>query len=118
MSVGPTIDHTDNLNLINNAADAMRNIKGDKIIEVRSFLDDDDWINIRICDSGPGIPAYLKNEIFEPYYTTKDGGTGIGLSISHRIVFDHGGTLEVIESKWGGAEFVIRLPIEKGVGQK
>ncbi|MFC1850109.1 ATP-binding protein [candidate division CSSED10-310 bacterium] len=43
-------------------------------------------VEIRIADSGPGVPIHLRKKIFEPYHTTKEGGTGIGLSISQRII--------------------------------
>ena len=50
------------------------------------------------------------------FYSTKDGGTGIGLSIVQRIIIDHGGLLDISASRWGGAEFRIEFPIEKGIG--
>jgi signal transduction histidine kinase len=57
---------------------------------------------------------YLRKKIFDPFYTTKEGGTGIGLSLSQRIISDHGGLLSVATSKWGGSEFSIELPLQKG----
>ena len=54
--------------------------------------------------------------IFDPFFTTKDDSTGIGLAISFRIIQDQGGLLYVTESKWGGAEFVIEFPLERGTG--
>ena len=66
---------------------------------------------VRIADSGPGVPLESRNRIFEPFYTTKKEGTGIGLSLVDRIVRDHGGLISVGTSKWGGAEFKIRIPI-------
>jgi two-component system sensor histidine kinase HydH len=51
--------------------------------------------------------------IFDPFYTTKDGNSGIGLSLSHRIITDHGGTLTVSAGELGGAEFRIEIPIHK-----
>jgi two-component system sensor histidine kinase HupT/HoxJ len=55
----------------------------------------------------------VKDKIFDPYFTTKTDGTGIGLSLSLRIVTDHGGSLTVGESDLGGAEFRIEIPIRK-----
>jgi PAS domain S-box-containing protein len=98
------------LNLITNAADAMKNVDGAKVIEVTSFMDKNRII-VRVSDSGPGVPLHLKEKIFDPFYTTKNGSTGIGLSLSHRIITDHGGYLNVYPSKWGGAEFIIEIPI-------
>lgn len=99
------------LNLLNNAVEVMKNVEENKIIGIESSVEDNRII-LRISDSGPGIPLNLRSQIFDPFYTTKDGSTGIGLSISHRIVTDHGGSLRVSESNWGGAEFIIELPIK------
>jgi PAS domain S-box-containing protein len=100
------------LNLITNAAEAMDNVDGAKIIEVTSSMDKNRII-VRISDSGPGIPLYLQEKVFDPFYTTKDGSTGIGLSLCHRIITDHGGSFGVVSSKWGGAEFTVEIPIGK-----
>ena len=100
------------VNLISNAAEAMKNVAGEKRLEISSAVKDD-TLFITIADSGPGIPPNLRNQIFDPFYTTKSGGTGIGLSICHRIVTDHGGSLGVSESAWGGAAFTIELPVRK-----
>ncbi len=99
------------LNLINNAADAMRGRQGSKIIRVRSHRRDNAVI-ICVADSGPGIPAQEKDKVFDPFYTTKSDSTGIGLSICRRIIADHGGSIRIRPSKWGGAEFRITLPAE------
>ena len=101
------------LNLIINAAEAMINIDGVKKIEVMSSREND-RIVVRVSDSGPGVPSNLRDEIFDPFYSTKNGSTGMGLSLSHRIITDHGGSLSVSRSKWGGAEFRVELPTEKG----
>jgi PAS domain S-box-containing protein len=100
------------LNLITNAAEAMKKVDGVKKIEVASSMENDRII-VRISDSGPGVPLYLRDKIFDPFYTTKNGSTGIGLSLSHRIVTDHGGSLDVSESRLGGAEFTIEIPAKK-----
>jgi signal transduction histidine kinase len=101
------------LNLINNAAEAMKDTKGDKNIGVASSIEKN-RIVIKVSDSGPGVPLNFANKIFDPFYSTKDGSSGIGLSLSHRIVKDHGGSLDLAQSKWGGAEFIIEIPIKKG----
>ncbi|MBN1848899.1 MAG: PAS domain S-box protein [Deltaproteobacteria bacterium] len=99
------------LNLITNAAEAMKNLEGEKKIEISAVVEGD-RILVKISDSGPGVPLHLKDKIFDPFYTTKKGSTGIGLSLSRRIIMDHQGSLEVSSSKWGGAEFRIEIPIE------
>ena len=100
------------VNLISNTAEAMKHVTGEKLLEISSAAKDD-ALFITIADSGSGIPPNLRNQIFDPFYTTKSGGTGIGLSICHRIVADHGGSLDVSESRWGGAAFTIKLPVKK-----
>jgi PAS domain S-box-containing protein len=99
------------LNLITNAAEAMRNLEGVKKIEITSSMEGQ-YVIITISDSGPGVPFHLRDKIFDPFYTTKSGGTGIGLSLSQRIIRDHRGSLKISSSKWGGAEFKIEVPIE------
>jgi PAS domain S-box-containing protein len=103
------------LNLIGNAADAMQDMKEGKRIEITSSIEKD-CILVTVSDSGPGVPSAIKNQVFDPFYSTKNSGTGIGLSIAHRIITDHGGSLNMSESRWGGAEFRIELPIMKGIG--
>ena len=100
------------LNLITNAAEAMKGVKVDKKIEITSSIGNK-HILVKVSDSGPGIPSNLKGKIFDPFFTTKDSSTGIGLSLSHRVIKDHGGSLSVGRSKWGGAEFVIEIPIKE-----
>jgi PAS domain S-box-containing protein len=100
------------LNLLNNAAGAMKTMVVGKKIVVTSSVEGD-GIVLTVSDSGPGIAPEIKDKIFDPYFTTKSDGTGIGLSISHRIVTDHGGSLTVSDSDLGGAEFRIEIPIKK-----
>lgn len=103
------------LNLINNATEAMQEMKKGKKIEITSSIGTD-CILITVSDSGPGVPLSMKDQLFDPFYSTKNNGTGIGLSISNRIITDHGGSMDIAESRWGGAEFRIELPIKKGIG--
>ena len=100
------------LNLITNATEAMKNVDGAKKIDVISSVKNDRII-VSVSDSGPGVTSDLKGKIFDPFYTTKNGSTGIGLSLCHRIIIDHGGSLRVSTSKLGGAEFVIEIPVKK-----
>ncbi|MFB0538227.1 MAG: GAF domain-containing protein [Anaerolineae bacterium] len=72
------------------------------------------FVEIEFADTGVGIPAEHINNIFDPFYTTKSKGMGLGLSVSYGIVERHGGQIQV-ESKVGeGATFIIRLPVEGG----
>jgi PAS domain S-box-containing protein len=99
------------LNLITNAADAMQDMESCKAIEITTSLADDK-IEIKVSDTGPGVPFHLRSKIFDPFYTTKSDSSGIGLSISHRIISDHGGSIEVGSSNGGGAEFKVEIPLK------
>ncbi len=105
------------LNLITNAAEAMKNMDEVKRMGVASSMEGNHVI-IKVYDSGPGVPWHLRKKVFDPFYTTKNGSAGIGLSISHRIITDHGGALSVSTSKWGGAEFKVEIPIARGKSQE
>jgi len=100
------------LNLITNAAEAMKDYKGDKTIELKT-LKGNDCIAISIKDSGPGIPMSRQPKIFDPFYTTKTNSSGIGLSICHRIITDHGGSLKFNPGIKKGAQFIIELPLRQ-----
>ena len=65
---------------------------------------------VSIEDSGAGVPAAVRDRIFEPFFTTKARGSGLGLSIVHAIVSQHGGTVAVDAAGGGGARFLLRLP--------
>ena len=69
-----------------------------------------DMVAIAVDDSGPGVKAEVRDRIFEPFFTTKAEGSGLGLSIVHAIVTQHGGEIAVEEAPGGGARFVLRLP--------
>jgi len=100
------------LNLLTNSAEAMKDMDEDKQIKVISSVTDN-HILVRVLDSGPGVPPELRKKIFDPFFTNKASSTGIGLSLSHRIITDHGGILDVGNSELGGAEFSIEIPIKR-----
>jgi len=100
------------LNLITNAAEAMKYQDTPKMINITSTLEDD-YVVVKVSDSGPGVIEDIKDNIIEPFYTTKESSSGIGLSICHRIITDHKGSLEVFASEIGGAEFKIKIPLER-----
>jgi len=102
------------MNLFQNAIHAIPG-KGD--IWVRTW-EDGDWIHVSVRDSGTGIRREHLSRIFEPFFTTKEigQGTGLGLSVSFRIVEGHGGKLTVSSEEGHGAEFVITLPKRQSQG--
>lgn len=96
------------VNLIMNSIQAM----GDKIgiININLIEESDDVLLITVKDSGPGIPHSLVSKIFEPLFTTRQIGTGLGLPSCKNIVEKHGGSIDVSSSRGKGATFLIRLP--------
>lgn len=105
------------LNLINNAVLAMRTVDREKQIQIR-ILEAERQVCLTVSDSGVGVPLHQSEKIFDPFFTTRPDGSGIGLSLCQRIVSDHGGIIRVGTSKWGGAEFEIKLPIDKRAHQR
>ena len=106
------------LNLIVNAAQAIegsgKKLPGRITVTTRH---DESWVEIRVADSGSGVPQAIRDRIFEPFFTTKPvgKGTGQGLAICRDVVVTkHGGTLEVGGEEGEGAVFIIRLPLESG----
>ena len=75
----------------------------------------DNWALLRVCDDGHGIPAEHLSHVFDPFYTTRQrqGGTGLGLSLVHGIVSEHGGMIDAVSNPEEGTIFSIRLPISK-----
>jgi two-component system, NtrC family, sensor kinase len=98
------------LNLIANSLDAM---DGPGTITVSAGADEQLFV-IGIADSGPGIPAELRERVLEPFFTTKPvgKGTGLGLSIAYSIVKKHGGTIELTDAPGGGTLVRIRIPLK------
>jgi two-component system sensor histidine kinase PilS (NtrC family) len=66
---------------------------------------------IRVWDSGGSITEEMMGHLFEPFFTTRDGGTGLGLSTAHSIIRAHGGAIRVRSSRDEGTEFVVELPL-------
>jgi len=95
------------LNLVMNAVQAMP--RGGRL-SVRSRIDGA-FARIEVADTGPGVPAEIRQKIFEPFFTTKATGTGLGLAVVRRIAEGHGGTVEVGDAPAGGAAFVLRFPL-------
>jgi signal transduction histidine kinase len=106
MAVGSQIQQVF-INLILNAADAMPE-GGNLKITARSLRD---GIEVLIQDHGKGISKEKQSNIFEPFFSTKEGGTGLGLTVSYNIVSAHGGVLELLSEQGPGACFRIFLPL-------
>ncbi len=97
------------INFLNNAREAMAG--GGRLAVAARRSQRDGWVEVRIADSGPGIPAEHLSHIFDPFFTTKAGGTGLGLAVSYGIVQEHGGTIEVESAPGQGTTFTVTLPV-------
>ncbi len=94
------------INIIKNAIEASP--EGGHL-RIETFVEDC-RVGIRVTDQGAGISLEERESIFEPFYSTKDRGSGLGLCISQRIVDEHGGSIRVETPEGGGTSFVIELP--------
>lgn len=103
------------LNLVQNAYEAMDETGGALRVEVESAQHDDrEGVEVRLRDTGPGVPGNLREEIFNPFVTTKKSGVGLGLSIVSKIIDGHHGSIHVENGPRGGAVFTIFFPLEHG----
>ena len=103
------------MNLILNAIQAMRG-GGSVVIATRVSAEGDGngprpCVQVEIRDTGIGIPEENLEHIFDPFFTNKDGGSGLGLSISHQIIKEHGGRILVHSRVKEGTSFIVSLPL-------
>jgi signal transduction histidine kinase len=97
------------LNLLLNAVQAMP--KRGHLILKGQISENGRFIKLSIQDSGVGIPAEEMGKLFDPFFSTKEGGIGLGLSIAHRIIDQHHGKIEVKSAPGKGTLFTVWLPI-------
>src|SRR5262249_34034232 len=69
---------------------------------------------IRVSDSGPGVSPAARDHLFEPFFTTRPDGAGLGLALSREVIVQHGGRVELSAADEGGATFTIELPVGTG----
>jgi PAS domain S-box-containing protein len=98
------------VNLISNALEAMTEGGTLSIALNRAGSDPEGMLELKVADTGPGIPADKIDRIFDPFFTTKKDGTGLGLAISRRILTAHKGTIQVESFPDAGTVFTIHLP--------
>jgi len=110
-SIRGSLNHLEQvmINFLNNAREAMAG--GGRLAVSSRRGRREGWVEVRIADSGPGIPAEHLSHIFDPFFTTKAAGTGLGLAVSYGIVQEHGGTIEVESAIGRGTTFVVALPV-------
>jgi len=97
------------LNILTNALHAVKQSEV-KNIFIKTELAEDE-ILIKIADTGLGVPDELIDKIFEPFFSTKKGGLGLGLPLAKKVVEEHGGRIEFISKKGQGSEVRIYLPV-------
>jgi two-component system sensor kinase FixL len=98
------------VNLIRNALGAMANADGEKSLAISVKMND--VVEVFVRDSGEGIAKDHIDRLFEPYVSSKSDGTGVGLTISSRIIDVHGGKLDAWNNEGAGATFRFTLPID------
>jgi signal transduction histidine kinase len=99
------------VNLLVNSIHAVTQIEGPRRrIELETGADRDDEVSFSIRDSGPGIEDENLERVFESFFTTKEGGMGMGLAICQSIITQHGGNIAVSNHSEGGAQFRFTLP--------
>ncbi len=101
-------------NIIGNAVEAMAGAATRELRVQTAVVDG--YAEIRFADSGPGFADDAERRVFEPYFTTKTKGTGLGMAISYRMVAEHGGEIVAENRPGGGARVTVRLPLTPGAG--
>jgi nitrogen-specific signal transduction histidine kinase len=97
------------LNLFRNAIESMK--AGGVLTVETQYNSDNRTMCLRIQDTGRGIPPDVASRLFDPFYTTKQKGTGLGLAVSQQIIEEHYGTIEVDVTQSQGTAFIITLPV-------
>jgi signal transduction histidine kinase len=105
------------LNLVVNAIQAMATIAdGARDLLITTARAGSDSVLVRVADSGPGLDPQMLEHVFDPYYTTKPHGMGMGLAICRSIIDAHNGRLWVSANQPRGAVFQFTLPVDPGGG--
>ena len=102
------------VNLITNAIDAMAEKKWPRILRIESAVQESSGVLISVADTGKGIDPKIVDRIFNPLFTTKSNGMGMGLAISRSIIEGHDGRLQVSADAEGGSVFQFMLPADIG----
>jgi two-component system, LuxR family, sensor kinase FixL len=101
------------LNLLANAVEAARDAKAEAPLVAVSWLERDRCVELRIDDHGPGIPSEMMAQVFEPFFTTRSKGHGLGLAIARTLARAHGGDVKLEPRPGGsGTRATLELPID------
>jgi signal transduction histidine kinase len=98
------------MNLIINSIEAMRDVAGPRELSIKSQNAEGAHLMVSVSDTGVGLPQKQADQIFNPFFTTKGDGTGMGLRISRSIIESHGGRLWAADNPQRGASFYFTLP--------
>ena len=109
------------LNLVKNALDALGghgelgvSTRIETRYHIRRGHGRGQFLSVAVEDTGPGVSAEDQAQLFSPFFSTKAGGTGLGLALCHRIVVEHEGTIAYEPRRGGGARFRVTLPVSDG----
>jgi PAS domain S-box-containing protein len=107
------------LNLLRNASDAMADVQDrPRHLLIKTECEDNGYVRLTVRDTGVGLGSQHMNRIFDPFYTTKSGGMGIGLSVSRAIIERHHGRLWAEHNDGPGATFAFSIPADQGVSNQ
>jgi len=98
------------MNLMINSIDAMKDVDGTREMAIKSRRAENEQLQVSVSDTGVGLPSQQADQIFNPFFTTKPHGTGMGLRISRSIIESHGGRLWAADNSPRGATFQFTLP--------
>jgi C4-dicarboxylate-specific signal transduction histidine kinase len=104
------------LNLMLNAVEAMRDTQRAKDLLVQTSREDGEHVRVAVHDTGPGVALEHADRLFDPFYTTKRDGMGVGLSISRSIIENQQGRLWVARNDASGATFAFTIPAAPASG--
>ncbi len=105
------------LNLVNNAVEAIESGNPGQVT-IRSFFEAPSIVTLHVIDDGPGIPSEIEDRLFEPFFSNKHHGTGMGLAISRSIVESQGGTLGFVRNPDQGVTFFVQFPAVRPEGRQ
>ena len=99
------------LNIVRNALDVLEDVVDtEKLVSIKTGRRENGMVYVSITDNGPGMLLETREQLFHPFFTTKDSGMGMGLAISQTIIDDHQGNIKVDSSPGKGTSFIIELP--------
>ena len=100
------------INLIRNAIEAMQTSLT-RVLSITTRLDEDEFVQVAVADTGPGLSDEVAAKLFQPFVTTKKTGMGVGLTICQSIIEGHGGRIWATANETGGVTFRFRLSARK-----